>query len=100
MKLAHILNFQRFVFYNLQAQLISLILYFTPDTDGSSVYDEDPRFKSLAEFNQRIQREGNEVKRLLDLALAEKKETEKVGCFKFYSIIFRSQVVISFLIIL
>lgn len=34
--------------------------------------------KSLTDFNDKIQKEGKEVRRLLDLALNEKKETDKV----------------------
>ena len=36
------------------------------------------KIKSLTDFNQKIQKEGEEVRRLLDLALSEKRETEKV----------------------
>ena len=64
-----------YVFYYLFARLYPSFL----DTDASSVYEaDDMKIKSLTDFNQKIQKEGEEVRRLLDLALSEKRETEKV----------------------
>jgi hypothetical protein len=37
------------------------------------------KIQSLTDFNQKIQKDGAEVRRLLDLALSEKRETEKVS---------------------
>ena len=44
---------------------------------------DEHRIKSLTDFNTRIQEEGREVKRILDLALSEQRENEKVswGCW-------------------
>ena len=39
------------------------------------------KIQSLTDFNLKIQKEGEEVRKLLDLALSEKKETEKVKGF-------------------